>query len=134
MYEFNKLTTTLKKEQQFIDPYPWLAEEDERRNLIDKEILEKYIDFETLCLTQKENKKLMDMLYRYKDAISLRDEIGTCPNIEVEIEVVDKDTIFHQTISCEGGKRDHGQRNEVTVSSGYIKRFFSILQSSYVNK
>ena len=30
------------------------------------------------------------MLYKYKDAVSLRDEIGTCPNIEVEIEVMDK--------------------------------------------
>ena len=32
----------------------------------------------------------MDMLYRYKEAFSLRDEIGTCPNIEVGIDVVDK--------------------------------------------
>ena len=29
----------------------------------------------------------MDMLFKYKDALSLRDEIGTCPNIEVEIDV-----------------------------------------------
>ena len=26
----------------------------------------------------------MDMLYKYKEAFSLRDEIRTCPNIEVE--------------------------------------------------
>ena len=32
----------------------------------------------------------MDMLYKYKEAFSLRDEIGTYPNIEVEIEVTDK--------------------------------------------
>ena len=32
----------------------------------------------------------MDMLYRYKDAFSLRGEIDTCPNIEVEIDVTDK--------------------------------------------
>ena len=32
----------------------------------------------------------MDMLYRYKEAFSLRDEIGTCPNIEVGIDVTDK--------------------------------------------
>ena len=25
----------------------------------------------------------MDMLYKYKEAFSLRDEIGTCPNIEI---------------------------------------------------
>ena len=28
----------------------------------------------------------MEMLYKYREAFSLRDEIGTCPNIEVEIE------------------------------------------------
>ena len=34
--------------------------------------------------------KVMDILYRYREAFSLRDEIGTCPNIEVEIDVMDK--------------------------------------------
>ena len=34
------------------------------------------------------------MLYKYKDAFSLRDEIGTCPNIEVEIDVTDKSPFF----------------------------------------
>ena len=32
----------------------------------------------------------MDMLYKYKEAFSLRDEIGTCPNIEVGIDVTDR--------------------------------------------
>ena len=32
----------------------------------------------------------MDMLYEFKEAFSLRDEIGTCLNIEVEIDVTDK--------------------------------------------
>ena len=36
----------------------------------------------------------MDMLYKYKDAYSLRDEIGTCPNIEVEIDITDKSPFF----------------------------------------
>ena len=34
------------------------------------------------------------MLYRYKEAFSLRHEIGTCPNLEVEIEVTDKSPFF----------------------------------------
>ena len=33
-------------------------------------------------LSDSEKKQVMDMLYKYKDAISLRDEIGTCPNIK----------------------------------------------------
>ena len=36
----------------------------------------------------------MDMLYRYKDVFSLRDEIGTCPNIEVERDVTVKAPFF----------------------------------------
>ena len=36
----------------------------------------------------------MDILYKYKDAFSLRDERGTCPNIEVEIDVTDKSPFF----------------------------------------
>ena len=34
------------------------------------------------------------MLYRYKEVFSLRDEIGTCPSIEVEIDVMDKSPFF----------------------------------------
>ena len=34
------------------------------------------------------------MLYKYKEACSLRDEIDTCPNIKVEIEVTDKSPFF----------------------------------------
>ena len=36
----------------------------------------------------------MDMLYEYKEAFSLRDEIGTCLSIEVEIDVTDKSPFF----------------------------------------
>ena len=36
----------------------------------------------------------MDMLFKCREAFSLRDEIGTCPNIEVEIDVTDKSPFF----------------------------------------
>ena len=36
----------------------------------------------------------MEMLYEYKDVFSLRDEIGMCPNIEVNIEVTDNSPFF----------------------------------------
>ena len=36
------------------------------------------------------------MLYEYKDVFSLRDEIGMCPNIEVNIEVTDNSPFFIQ--------------------------------------
>ena len=31
----------------------------------------------------------MEMLYEYKDVFSLGDEIGMCPNVEVNTEVAD---------------------------------------------
>ena len=34
------------------------------------------------------------MLYKYKDAFSLRDEIDACPNIAVEIDITDKSPFF----------------------------------------
>ena len=70
--------------------YPWLDQDDERRHMTDKEILDKYIDLDKSYLNKEEKREVMDMLYRYKEAFSLRDKIGTCPNIEVEIDVTDK--------------------------------------------
>ena len=55
----------------------------------DKEIVGKYVDLKTSCLSDSESKQVMDMLYKYKDTFSLRDKIGTCPNIEVEIDVTE---------------------------------------------
>ena len=94
---FNKFIDTLKKDREqttSVDKYPWLSPDDKRRNMTDREILEKYIDLGASCLNKEERLKVMDMLYKYKEAFSLRDEIGTCPNIEVEIEVTDKSPFF----------------------------------------
>ena len=94
---FNKFVDTLKRDREqttSVDKYPWLDPEDERRNMMDREILEKYIDLRNSCLNKEEKVKVMDMLYKYKGAFSLRHEIGTCPNIEVEIEVTDKSPFF----------------------------------------
>ena len=60
----------------------------------DREILEKIINLDNSCLSKEEKVKVMDMLFKYKEAFSLRDEIGTCPNIEVEVDVTDKSPFF----------------------------------------
>ena len=62
--------------------------------MTDKEILEKYIDQHKSCLTEGGKQEVMRMLYEYRDAFNLRDEIGTCPNIEVEIDITDKSPFF----------------------------------------
>ena len=56
--------------------------------MTDREILDKYINLEDSCLTKWEKQKLREIIYDYKDAFSLRDKIGTCPNIKVEIDVM----------------------------------------------
>ena len=84
---------TLKKEREQKSPednYPWLDPDDDRRHITDREILLKYINLNNSCLSKEKKIKVMDMLYQYKEAFSLRDEIGTCPNIEVETDVTDK--------------------------------------------
>ena len=90
--QFNNLIHTLKKEEtiETEEKYPWLDSMDERKYMSDREILEKYIDLSNPCLYEEEKEEVMDMLYKYKEAFSLRDEIGTCPHIEVEIDVTDK--------------------------------------------
>ena len=62
--------------------------------MTDQEILDKYIDLDKPCLTEKEKKQVMKMLYKYKEAFCLGDEFGTCPNREEEIDVTDKSPFF----------------------------------------
>ena len=99
---FNNFVNMLKKERKkrlLEENYPWLDPSDEQKYMMDREILDKYIDLGNSCFTKEERKEFMEMLYKYREAFSLRDEIGTCPNIEVEIEVSDKFP-FYKTVSC----------------------------------
>ena len=68
------------------------------------------------------------MLYKYREAFNLRDEIGKCPNIEVEIEVTDKSPFFIRPYHVR--KEDKAfidKRNEEVMLYGNIKRaIFSI--------
>ena len=76
------------------DPYPWLDEDDPRKDMTDEEILHQYIDLSESHLTRKEKEEVMDLIVAYKKAFSLRDEIGKCPDIKVNIEVNDPSTFF----------------------------------------
>ena len=95
--EFNKRVETIRQEEEKDSKkkkYPWLDYMDKRKYMMDREILDKYIDLKDSCLEEVEIKQVMDMLYEYKDVFSLRDEIGMCLNIEVNIEVTDKSPFF----------------------------------------
>ena len=76
------------------DLYPWLSSDDPRRNMSDKEILDKYIDLSKSDLSTREKKRLMEMIYEHRPAFSLRDEIGQCPNITIDIDIIDKSPFF----------------------------------------
>ena len=83
-----------REHKELEENYPWLDSSNERKYMRDQEILDKYIDLERSCLTEKEKKEVMEMLYNYKEAFSLKDEIGTYPNIEAEVDVMDKCPFF----------------------------------------
>ena len=94
--DFNRMIEekTQEEKNDREERYPWLDDADKRKYMTDKEILNKYINLKDSCLDEKERKQVMKMLYRYKDVFSLRDEIGMCPNIKVNIEVTDNLPFF----------------------------------------
>ena len=66
---FNKFINTLKKEREWKElkeSNPWLDSSDERKYMTDREILDKYIDVDSSCLTKEESKEVMEILYKYK--------------------------------------------------------------------
>ena len=76
------------------DPYPWLPKDDPRRHMTDEEILIKYVDLTKSTMTDEEKDELIDLIIDHKDAFSLRDEIGECPNIKIDIDVIDDSPFF----------------------------------------
>ena len=125
---FNKFVNTLKNDREQVSPvdkYPWLDPEDERKSMTDRDILEKYINLEMSCLNKEEKVEVMDMLFKYKEVFSLRDEIGTCPNIEVEIEVTDKSPFFIRPY--------HVREEDNVVMDKEMKRLEDILNALLKN-
>ena len=45
-------------------------------------------------MTKIEKTQVRELLYKYKDTFSLRNEIGLCPNIKIEIDITDKSPFF----------------------------------------
>ena len=93
--QYNRLVNLMRKEKENSEgKFPWLDDTDKRKYMTDREILDKYVNLDNSCLTKVEKEQVRDLLYQYKDAFSLRDEIGLCPNIEIEINVTDKSPFF----------------------------------------
>ena len=94
-HQYNMFVNLMRKEEENSKgKFPWLEDTDEGKYMTDREILDKYVNLDNSCLTKIEKMLVRDLLYKYKDAFSLRDEIGLCPNIEIEIDVTDKSPFF----------------------------------------
>ena len=76
------------------DPYAWLDLDDSRRNMTDEEILDKYIDLSNSDLNTEESSTLMNIIQSHKEAFSLRDEIGKCSDIKIDIDVAGDSPFF----------------------------------------
>ena len=59
--QFNTFIDTSKKEKdEMKDKYPWLEPDNERRNMSDREILDRFIDLDRF--RDSEKKQVMDMI------------------------------------------------------------------------
>ena len=109
------------EKQSESDPYPWLADDDPRRYQTDEEILYEKTDLSNSALSGKEKPRLMKMLIKYRDAFSLRDEIGECPNLGADIKVIDDSPFFVRPFPIsESDKPFMDQQMERLVSLGIL--------------
>ena len=67
------------------DKYPWLESDDIRRNITDTKILQMKLNLKDSVLDEKGTEEFLTNVEQFTDIFSLRDEIGTCPFIEVHL-------------------------------------------------
>ena len=111
------------KSQPSCDPYPWLESDNPRRHMNDRDILYDRIDLSDSCLTPKEKGKLMSLIMKYKQAFSLRDEIGHCPNLKADIKIIEDSSFFVRPFPIsEADKPFMDRQMERLVSLGILTR------------
>ena len=98
--------------------------------MTDREILEKHIYLDGSCLMESEKTQVRDMIYEYREAFSLRDEVGTCPNIEIDIDVMDRMPFFIRPYHVkEEDKRTLDKEMKRLCYLGIFKEGFSAYSS-----
>ena len=93
-YKAKEMKEQSVQDKEKNDLYPWLDKNDPHRDMTDEEILDKYVDLSNSDLTLDEKETLMNTIKEHKQAFSLRDEIGQCPNIKIDIDVIDDSPFF----------------------------------------
>ena len=64
--------------------------------MTDAEILRMKLNLADCALYNKDKEEFLAMIDNFHDVFSLRDEIGTCPFIEVHLKLKDKTPFFVQ--------------------------------------
>ena len=95
----DQLSQDLPDSRDTMDPYPWLDLTDPRRFQTDREILESAIDLSQSPLTAAQKIEFYDLLEEFKDAFSLRNEIGLAPGMQVNLELIDTTPLFIRPFS-----------------------------------
>ena len=62
--------------------------------MTDKEILQMKLNLKDSILNEKEKQEFLMKVEQFTDVFSLRDEIGTCPFIEVHLKLKDETPFF----------------------------------------
>ena len=63
--QYNRLVNLMRKEEENSEvKYPWFKDMDERKYMMDREILDKYINLDNSCLTKVEKTQIRDILYK----------------------------------------------------------------------
>ena len=76
------------------DKYPWLDSDDIRRNMTDKEMNEMKLNLKDSVLDDKGKEEFLAKVEQFTDVFSLKDDIGTCPFIEVHLKLKDETPFF----------------------------------------
>ena len=74
--------------------------------MTDRECLENYTDLSDSDITEREKNNLYKVLYKYKKAFSLRDKIGLCQSMEVELELRDETPFFIRPFPIKESDKD----------------------------
>ena len=76
------------------DKYPWLDPDDIMGNMTDTEIFRMKLNLKDSVLDEKGKEEFLTNVEQFMDIFSLRDEIGTCPFIEVNLKLKDETPFF----------------------------------------
>ena len=64
------------------------------RKRTDRQIIESTIALNQSCVSKEEQENVYILLVKYRGVFHLKDEIDTCPNIEIHLTVMDKSPFF----------------------------------------